>query len=103
MRCGLRSKAAGVKSCQSGDIEVIIKKSSMVPQYESPGRDKLEWERLSRISATGGGEVDVAIDRSVEVSTGAVYEASSGAGIVNAGLRFQAVSVSIQGWLSLYL
>ena len=60
MKCGLRSQAAGVKSRPSGDMEVIIKKSSLAPQYVLPGRDKLGWEGLPRNSATGYGEVDVA-------------------------------------------
>ena len=70
MKCGLRSQAVGIKSRPSGDIEVIIQKRSMVPQYELPGRDKLGWECLPRISATGFGEADVATDRSIEVRTG---------------------------------
>ena len=45
MKCGLRSQAAGVKSRLSGDMEVIIQKSSMYLQYVLPGRDKLGWER----------------------------------------------------------
>ena len=38
MKCGLRSQAAGAKSCQSGDMEVIIQKSSMYPQDVLLGR-----------------------------------------------------------------
>ena len=45
---------AGVKSRQSGDMEVIIQKSSMCLQYVLPG----------------SGEVDVATDRLVEVRIG---------------------------------
>jgi len=52
MKCGLRSQAAGVKSRQSGDIEDIIQKRSMAPQYELPERDKLGGEVLPRIPAT---------------------------------------------------
>lgn len=70
MKCGLRSQAVGIKSRPSGDIEVIIQKRSMVPQYELPGRDTLGWECLPGISATGFGEADVAIGGSVEVRTG---------------------------------
>jgi hypothetical protein len=44
MKCGLRNQAAGVKSCQSDDMEVIIQNNSMAPQYESRGRDTLGWE-----------------------------------------------------------
>ena len=44
MKCGLRSQAAGVKSCQSGAMEVIIQISSMYPQYVLPERDNLEGE-----------------------------------------------------------
>ena len=44
MKCGLRSQVAGVKSRHSGDMDVIIKKSSMAPQYELPERDNLEGE-----------------------------------------------------------
>ena len=61
---------AGVKSRQSGDMEVIIQKSSKCLQYVLPGSDKLGWECFPRISATGCGEVDVATDRLVEVRTG---------------------------------
>jgi hypothetical protein len=32
MKCGLRSQVAGVKSRQSGDMEVIIQKNSMPSQ-----------------------------------------------------------------------
>ena len=53
MTCGLRRKAAGVKSRQSGDCEVIIRKRSMGPQHESPGRDTLGRECLLRMSASG--------------------------------------------------
>jgi len=33
-----------MKSRQSGDMEVIIKKTPTASQYESPRRDKFEWE-----------------------------------------------------------
>ena len=56
MKCGLQSKVAGVKFRWSNDIEVIIQKSSMAPQYESPGRDKLGWE-----CARAGSWLDVAL------------------------------------------
>ena len=52
MTCGLRSKAAGVKSRPSGDSEVIIKKRSMAPQDESLGRDTLGGECLPHVSAS---------------------------------------------------
>jgi hypothetical protein len=90
MRCGLRSKAAGVKSCRLGDIEVIIKKSPMSLQYESPGRDKLGWECFPRVSVIGCGEAVLPVRdqyKSVSVPV-AVSEASGGAGIVNTGNRF---------------
>ena len=69
MRCELRSRAAGVKSRQSGAIEVIIKKLYMALQYESPGRDRFGGECFSpRISVRVCGEVDLATDGSAEVS-----------------------------------
>jgi len=46
MKCGLRSQAAGVKSRPSSDMEGIIKKSSMAPQHESAGHEKLGEEGL---------------------------------------------------------
>ena len=88
MRCGLRSKAAGVKSRQSGDIEVIIKKSPMSLQYESPGRDKLGWECFPRVSAIGCGEAVLPVRDQYKSVPVAVSEASGGAGIVNTGYRF---------------
>ena len=42
MKCGLRSKAAVVKSLRSRDIEVIISKNSMAPQQESSPRRMLK-------------------------------------------------------------
>lgn len=88
MRCGLRSKAAGVKSRQSGDIEVIIKKSPMSLQYESPGRDKLGWECFPRVYAIGCGEAMLPVRDQYKSVPVAVSEASGGAGIVNIEHRF---------------
>ena len=62
MKCGLRSKAAGVNSREFDDMEIIITKGALAPQYESAGHDTLGWNSLSRISATSCGEVDIATD-----------------------------------------
>jgi hypothetical protein len=42
MRCGLRSKAAGVKSRPFGDMAAIIQKNSQAPQYELPGKGEVD-------------------------------------------------------------
>ena len=66
MKCGLRSQDAGVNSRESDDMEVIITKGALAPQYESTGHDTLGWNSLPCISATSCGEVDIAVDRSIE-------------------------------------
>jgi len=62
MKCGLRSKAAGVNSREFDDMEIIITKGALAPQYESAGHGTLGWNSRPRISATSCGEVDIATD-----------------------------------------
>ena len=85
MKCGLRSKAAGVNSREFDDMEIIITKGALAPQYESAGYDTLGWNSLLVFPLQAAAKWILPPIDQWKTEPMAVYEASSGVDILNTG------------------